>query len=215
MWRVKTGAPWRDIPERYGPWKTIYNRFARWAARGVWERIFKELQLEVDDVGSLLDGSDVRAHQDAAGGKGGSDSMLWAVLEKLFFQTPRGHVDQRAAAPRNHHARPPARSDGGSRPAAIRTGAHMHRRHRPRLSCVSREREGEEEEGRLPLTSDARNAAEAGQEAVPAPLHGRVLLPPAEALPGRGDRYEKSATNLLALVHIACMTMWLLIEDTP
>ena len=41
MWRVSTGAPWRDIPERYGSWKTIYNRFARWAARGAWEQIFK------------------------------------------------------------------------------------------------------------------------------------------------------------------------------
>ena len=84
MWRLKTGAPWRDVPERYGPWKTVYNRFARWASRGVWERMFKALQLEVDEVGSLIDGSVVRAHQDAAGGKGGSDSTPWAVLEAVF-----------------------------------------------------------------------------------------------------------------------------------
>jgi transposase len=83
MWRLKTGAPWRDIPERYGSWKTTYNRFARWAKRGVWEHVFKELRIE-DDVGSLIDGSVVRAHQDAAGGKGGSDAMLWAVLEEVF-----------------------------------------------------------------------------------------------------------------------------------
>jgi putative transposase len=84
MWRLKTGAPWRDIPERYGPWKTIYNRFARWAARGIWEQVFKRLRIEVDDVGSLLDGSVVRAHQDAAGGKGGPNAMLWAALEEAF-----------------------------------------------------------------------------------------------------------------------------------
>ena len=83
MWRLKTGAPWRDIPERYGSWKTIYNRFARWAKRGVWERVFKALRIG-DDVGSLIDGSVVRAHQDAAGGKGGSDAMLWAALEEVF-----------------------------------------------------------------------------------------------------------------------------------
>ena len=87
MWRVKTGAPWRDIPERYGSWKTVYNRFARWAQRGVWERVFRALQVDIDDVGSLLDSTVIRAHQDAAGGKGGSDAMLWAVLEEVFQQS--------------------------------------------------------------------------------------------------------------------------------
>ena len=83
MWRLKTGAPWRDIPERYGTWKTTYNRFARWARRGVWERVFKTLCID-DDVGSLVDGTVVRAHQDSAGGKGGSDAIVWAVLEEVF-----------------------------------------------------------------------------------------------------------------------------------
>ena len=85
LWRVKTGAPWRDLPERYGPWKTVYNRFGRWAARGVWEGLFKSLQLQVDDVGSLLDATIIRAHQDASGAKGGADAMLWAVLEEAFL----------------------------------------------------------------------------------------------------------------------------------
>ena len=85
MWRVRTGAPWRDIPERYGSWKTIYNRFARWAALGVWERIFKSLQVDIDETASLLDSTIVRAHQDAAGGKGGSDATLWALLEEAFL----------------------------------------------------------------------------------------------------------------------------------
>jgi transposase len=85
MWRVRTGAPWRDIPERYGSWKTIYNRFARWAALGAWERIFKSLQVDIGDTASLLDSTIVRAHQDAAGGKGGSDATLWAILEEAFL----------------------------------------------------------------------------------------------------------------------------------
>jgi len=84
LFRAKTGMPWRDLPERFGPWKTIYNRFNNWAKKGRWELIFKELQLEIDDVGSIVDGSVVRAHQDASGGKGGSDAMLWAVLEEVF-----------------------------------------------------------------------------------------------------------------------------------
>lgn len=83
-WRVKTGVQWRDLPERFGHWKTVYNRFHRWAKTGRWEAIFKALRLDVDELGSLADASVVRAHQDAAGGKGGSEAMLWGVLEEVF-----------------------------------------------------------------------------------------------------------------------------------
>ena len=78
IFRAKTGVPWRDLPERFGPWKSVYNRFSNWA------KIFHELQIEVDETGSIVDGSVVRAHQDASGGKGGSDAMLWATLEEVF-----------------------------------------------------------------------------------------------------------------------------------
>lgn len=84
LFRAKTGMPWRDLPERFGPWKSVYNRFNNWAKKGRWELIFKALQLEVDDVGSIVDGSVVRAHQDASGGKGGSSAMPSDVLEAVF-----------------------------------------------------------------------------------------------------------------------------------
>jgi transposase len=84
LYRAKTGSPWRDLPDRFGPWKSVYNRFANWARRGHWGAIFRELQYEIDDTGSIVDGSVVRAHQDASGGKGGSNEMLWAVLEEVF-----------------------------------------------------------------------------------------------------------------------------------
>jgi len=84
IYRAKTGLPWRDLPERFGLWKSVYNRFSNWAKRGVWAAIFRELQVEVDETGSIVDGSVVRAHQDASGGKGGSNEMLWAALEEVF-----------------------------------------------------------------------------------------------------------------------------------
>jgi transposase len=99
IWRVRTGVPWRDLPERFGSWKTVYNRFARWAKKGTWQRIFTELAIEYDETGSLLDASIVRAHQDAAGGKGGSDAMLWAVLEEAF--RPRFTQSRRRKASRS------------------------------------------------------------------------------------------------------------------
>jgi transposase len=87
LYRARTGVPWRDLPERFGPWKSIYNRFANWARAGRWQKIFRELQLEFDETGSIVDGSVVRAHQDASGGKGGSNAMLWDALEEVFRQS--------------------------------------------------------------------------------------------------------------------------------
>jgi transposase len=105
-WITRTGCPWRDLPRRYGKWKSVYNRFNNWSKRGIWERIFKEVQLEPDPPvprpdpteASIVDGTTVRAHLDAAGGKGGSNTTLWDALEEVFRQrfmpssTPRhGH----------------------------------------------------------------------------------------------------------------------------
>ena len=84
LYRAKTGLPWRDLPERFGPWKSVYNRFSNWARQGHWASVFRELQVEVDDTGSIVDASVVRAHQDASGGKGGSNTMLWDTLEEVF-----------------------------------------------------------------------------------------------------------------------------------
>jgi len=83
LYRTKTGIPWRDLPERFGPWKTVYNRFCRWAAKDHWSRIFLELQVDRDEMACIVDGTIVRAHQDAAGGKGGSNETPWGVLVEV------------------------------------------------------------------------------------------------------------------------------------
>jgi transposase len=97
LFRAKTGLPWRDLPERFGPWKSVYNRFSNWAKKGHWAVIFRELQLEVDETGSIVDGSVVRAHQDASGGKGGSNAMLWDALEEVFRQSSTPSPTPKAA----------------------------------------------------------------------------------------------------------------------
>ena len=84
LYRVKTGVPWRDLPERFGPWKTVYNRFNNWSRRGVWAKVFKALQKKTAKQGSIVDASVVRAHQDAAGEKGGSNIMLWVEVAEDF-----------------------------------------------------------------------------------------------------------------------------------
>ena len=84
LYRAKTGCPWRDLPEHFGPWKSVYNRFYNWADRGVWVKIFEALSICVDETGSIIDASVVRAHQDASGGKGGSNTTLSEGLEAAF-----------------------------------------------------------------------------------------------------------------------------------
>jgi transposase len=68
---LRTGSPWRDLPERYGPYTTVYNRFNRWAKKGVWLAIFEALAHHSPQSLQLIDSSIVRAHQHAAGGKKG------------------------------------------------------------------------------------------------------------------------------------------------
>jgi transposase len=81
LWKVKTGAPWRDLSPGFGNWKTIYSRFRRWAVAGHFKALFEALQIEVDDNWNSIDGSYVRAHQHAAGGKGGPSVTRLAFLE--------------------------------------------------------------------------------------------------------------------------------------
>jgi transposase len=75
LWVLRTGAPWRDLPERYGPWSSAASTFYRWRIKGVWERVLAELQREADARGRLdwtlhaVDSTTVRAHQHAAGAR--------------------------------------------------------------------------------------------------------------------------------------------------
>lgn len=77
---LKSGCRWCDCPEVYGPPTTIYNRFVRWARRGVWERLFRVLAENGRSLDTqMIDSTHVKAHRSAAGGKGGSKSRLLAV----------------------------------------------------------------------------------------------------------------------------------------
>lgn len=71
FWRVRTGAPWRDLPSTFGNWNSVFQRFRRWARKGVFERLFNELSEEPDLEYALIDGTIVSVHQKASGAKGG------------------------------------------------------------------------------------------------------------------------------------------------
>jgi transposase len=77
---LKSGCRWKDCPPEYGPPTTIYNRFTRWAERGVWERLFRALASRGRSDGTqMIDTTHIKAHRSAAGGKGGSRNRRLAA----------------------------------------------------------------------------------------------------------------------------------------
>ena len=72
LWIDRTGAPWRDLPEEFGPWQSIATRFYRWVEAGIWDHALTKLQRQADAEGDLdwnlhhIDGTSARAHQHAA-----------------------------------------------------------------------------------------------------------------------------------------------------
>lgn len=109
FWILVTGAPWRDLPERFGPWQTAYHHFSKWRKNGIFARIIEVLQIKLDQQGLIdwdlwcVDGSNVRAARAAAGAdkKVSSDTptnrptTLWAAAEaglepnSIWFLTAR------------------------------------------------------------------------------------------------------------------------------
>lgn len=110
---LKSGGRWVDAPSEYGPRKTLYNRYVRWAAKGVWVDLFHTLaQAGGPPTEVLIDSSAVKAHRSAAGGKGGS---------KIRPSAARAAGVRRPVGPRSEYPR----ADRRAMPSA---GLHAHRR---------------------------------------------------------------------------------------
>jgi len=108
LWIHRTGAPWRDLPKRYGPWQTVATRFYRWGEAGLWDNVLATLQRQADAAGRLdwavhyVDATIVRAHQHAAGGRG-TDAEAEALGRSRGGFSTKVHL----------------RAEGGGRPMAL------------------------------------------------------------------------------------------------
>lgn len=117
--RVRTGVQWRELPERFGPWKTVYERHRLWSGDGTWERLLRQVQAEADAAGQIdwdisVDSTAVRAHQHAAGArhapppafapsKGAADAghqseAAWACLVARLAEVVQAVKDSAAPA---------------------------------------------------------------------------------------------------------------------
>ncbi len=82
FWVLRTGAPWRDLPERYGPYTTCYNRFNRWRKAGHWDRLMDAITEAYDGDIQMIDSSLVRVHQHATNVKKATQFIVWAAPEE-------------------------------------------------------------------------------------------------------------------------------------
>lgn len=83
FWIARTGSPWRDLPEEFGKWSSVYRQFRRWTLAGLWEQIMDALNTSgaVPDALQMIDSTVVRAHYQAASAKGGLRDRVSAVQE--------------------------------------------------------------------------------------------------------------------------------------
>ena len=81
FWVLRSGAPWRDLPERYGPRTTCYNRFVRWRKAGVWDRMMDAITAAYDGDIQMIDSTSIRAHQQAATAKRGIEIIVSVAPE--------------------------------------------------------------------------------------------------------------------------------------
>ena len=95
IWRTKTGVSWRELDPRFGSWKTVYNRFRDWSLKRIWPALVKSMTLLKHEANSILDSTVVRAHQEAAGGKGGVKKTPSAGRRGASVKKSHALVDSR------------------------------------------------------------------------------------------------------------------------
>jgi transposase len=86
FWIARTGSQWRDLPEFFGKWSSVYKQFRRWTLSGLWDLLLEALNETGEGQPSvqMIDSTTIRAHQHAAGAKGGLKAKVWAAREVAF-----------------------------------------------------------------------------------------------------------------------------------
>jgi transposase len=235
LWIDRTGAPWRDLPERYGPVGTVSSRFYRWRAAGVWARVLSALQAAADARGEVdwglhfVDATVVRAHQHAAGARRHAGAIGGERGGEALGRSQGGF------STKVH-----LRADGNGRPiTAVLTGGERHEqvalealldqgairrpgrgrpRLRPRRTAGDKGYSSPTARARLrrrgirpviPSKRDQRRQPRFDREAYRARNRVERLINRLKQFRRIATRYEKRAVNYLAMLHIGMIMLWL------
>jgi transposase len=229
MWVQRTGAPWRDLPERYGNWKTVSSRFYRWQKAGIWQRILEALQQQAHENGDLdwnenyVDSSVVRAHQHAAGAKNsGADTEGLGRSRGGFSTKVHIRADGRGR-PLTFVVTPGQRHDSVVFEQLLDQGkVRRSTAGRPRLRPVrivgdkayssAKIRKLLRKRGiraTIPTPSNQRRLPKFDHEAYRWRSRVERLINRLKQLRRVATRYEKRAHNYLAMLTIAAILIWL------
>lgn len=228
LWIDRTGAPWRDLPERCGPWKTVYSRFRRWRQAGIWDRVLAALQAEAAAAGDLdwgiqfVDGTAVRAHQHAAGAAGtgaeteGLGRSRGGFTTKLHLKAEgRGKPMAVVITPGQRHES--TAFDDLMRQGAVKRPGRGRPKVRPRrlagdTGCSSRAiRSGLRRRGiraTIPRRDDERHRGRFDREAYRQRNRIERLINRLKQFRRVATRYEKRGPAYRAMVVIACILLW-------
>ncbi len=212
LYRYRAGIPWRDLPERFGDFRVVHTRFSRWAKRGVWKKLFERLASDADNEYAMIDSTIVRAHQHSAG-----------ALKKGAATKPSGtarateHQDShyRGCAGQSHwvssHWRAGLRSGGGRCVVAAIGSRHPAGRQRLRRrpagsDSLARGRQGCGD----PAQANRTVQREYDQELYKARHLIENFFAKLKLFRAIATRYDKTARNFLAAIHLAASVIWLI-----
>lgn len=228
LWILATGAPWRDLPERYGSWSKVANRFYRWQRKGLWQRLFTALLQEAHAQGYVdwslhfVDGTVIRAHQHAAGARKSGENETLGRSRGGFSTKPHIRADRRGkplillvtAGQRHEQTMFVPLMEAG----VVQSGRRGRPRHRPhRLSgdkgySSRRTRQYLRQRGIgivIPHKDNQRHRGRFDRDAYRERNAVERLINRLKQFRRIATRYEKKAANFLAMVTIAAMLFWL------
>ena len=206
LFRAKTGIQWRDLPERFGPWKTVYNRFANWAAKDHWARIFRSCSSRGMKPGPSSTAQWFAPTKMRRAEKGDPAKRSWPLSRRLFDEDPchSGHAGP--SAPHRDDAGPAPRNGRSFRVAGVCARRAFHWRYRLRLERVLAVRSAiagsKLSSTRSPIESARSLSTESSTRSG---IASRCFFHGLKRFRAVATRYEKTAQNYLALVHVACM----------
>ncbi|WP_431272477.1 IS5 family transposase [Dankookia sp. P2] len=228
LWLARTGAPWRDLPERFGPWRSIATRFYRWTRCGLWEHILSALRQMADARGGIdwevhmVDGTNIRAHRHAAGGKGGQHAQALGRSRGGFGSKLHLRCDRRGR-PMAFVLTPGERNERMALPdllaaGAVRRGGRGPPRLRPKTLVGDRGYTGQPARDLLRRRGIAAAIPQLRTEKRPRLMDWNLYRERnvVERLVGRlkeyrrvATRYDKLAACYLAFVQLTAVRMWL------
>jgi transposase len=229
LWILRTGAPWEELPRRYGKHKTVSSRYYRWQKKGIWQRIFTDLQAQAETDGNLdwtlhfVDSTVIRAHQHAAGAKGSSADAEALGRSQGGFSTKLNVRAEGGGKPMSFVLQPGQRHESQVFEALMEQGAvKRSRRGRPRCrpGRVAGDKAYSNRRIRrwcrqhkvrvtIPRKADERRRGPFDKQLYKLRARVEHLINRLKQFRRIATRYEKRAANYLGMVTIGAILLYL------